>query len=401
MLPTSRSRQGHAYKRYLEPAASSESIPRSSKHRLARKGSSVNVSAPTTSARVPADHADIGRSNNTVATLPHSCSASQLTGDGRDSDDDVTIAEAGGDDDEVTSSQKEGEEVEQSPNDDPPRSLPVLDFSIPLNIGGSITKGDALVLIIDFAIKHGLSWCGVEDMLKLANVLIERDGLPESKYLFRRFSGVSPSEMRFNFYCPTCEHFLQETGGTLTERNNISPVCPTCQKIYKGSELTSRGSFFVSLPVEKQLASVLSDDSVKEELLKSLEKNGKPVASASDITEGTMYTKSRRKLKCSKHDLTVTMNADGGSMFNSSNYSIWPVQLIINELPPRLRWSSVLLPLLWYGGKHPNMSLLLQAFAKQMQMLSERGVRWESAGETFHSKVKLILFLWWCNTNCS
>lgn len=109
-------------------------------------------------------------------------------------------------------------------------------------------------------------------------------------------------------------------------------------------------AFFVSLPLEKQLASVLSDDSVKEELLKSLEKNGKPVASASDITEGTMYTKSRRKLKCSKHDLTVTMNADGGSMFNSSNYSIWPVQLIINELPPRLRWSSVLLPLLWYGS---------------------------------------------------
>lgn len=382
MLPTNRGRKGHGYKRYLEPATSCEKIPRSSKFRLAGEGSSINA---TSTARPAApDDLNIGQTDGTLPLIQETRDDSNSDNDAV-TDEDATTADGGGDgscdDDNVHSDQGCSREKE-APNNVLPGALPVLDFSIPLNVGGSITKGDALVLIIDFAIKHGLSWCGIEDILRLANMLIERDVLPESKYLFKKFSGVSPGEMRFNFYCPVCEHFLQETAGTLKERNSITPACPTCHKVYKGSELTNRGSFFVGLPLEKQIASVLSDDNVKTELLKSLEETVEPVAcSASDIKQGTMYANSRRKLKCKKHDLTVTMNADGGSMFNSSNYSIWPVQLTINELPPRLRWNTILLPLLWYGSKHPNMSLLLQAFAKQMQSLAEGGVHWESGGK--------------------
>lgn len=38
-----------------------------------------------------------------------------------------------------------------------------------------------------------------------------------------------------------------------------------------------------------------------------------------------------------KRNMTITVNADGSPMLKSSNYSIWPVQVRINELPAHLQ----------------------------------------------------------------
>ncbi|KAG0434329.1 hypothetical protein HPB47_019180 [Ixodes persulcatus] len=73
------------------------------------------------------------------------------------------------------------------------------------------------------------------------------------------------------------------------------------------------------------------------------------------------------------------MSADGSPMFKSSNCSIWPVHFTLNELPPHLRWRNVICSLLWYGTKHPNMTLLLQAFADQMKELARDGISWNAA----------------------
>ncbi|XP_037503341.2 uncharacterized protein LOC119378205 [Rhipicephalus sanguineus] len=86
-------------------------------------------------------------------------------------------------------------------------------------------------------------------------------------------------------------------------------------------------------------------------------------------------------------DITLTINLDGSPVFNSSKFSIWPVQTIINELPPGLRSKNVTVATLWYGQSHPDMTLVLEAFAKQMDSLADSGIEWTCDGETFHSKV--------------
>ncbi|KAG0414051.1 hypothetical protein HPB47_008791 [Ixodes persulcatus] len=86
-------------------------------------------------------------------------------------------------------------------------------------------------------------------------------------------------------------------------------------------------------------------------------------------------------------DLTMTMNYDGSPLFNSSKFSIWPVQMTINELPPHLRNKHVTISILWYGQYHPDMTMVLQAFTKQMNLLAQTGVEWTCDGETLHSKV--------------
>lgn len=38
-----------------------------------------------------------------------------------------------------------------------------------------------------------------------------------------------------------------------------------------------------------------------------------------------------------KHNLSVKLNTDGVAIFRSSQFGVWPLFLLINELPPSLR----------------------------------------------------------------
>ncbi|KAG0423625.1 hypothetical protein HPB47_000608 [Ixodes persulcatus] len=271
------------------------------------------------------------------------------------------------------------EECDTAENESPRGSdhdRPFVEFVTPLGNDTTMTVGDALVLIMNYAIGEGLPWTGIGKLLKLQNLLLGTNSIPESKYLFRKFASASPDDVTFNFYCPTCETLLAKTAGSLKERQGISPTCSVCGEQYLGKDLMSKGCYFVDLPLEKQLASVLADETVREHLAESLANLNTPRPSAKlDITDGDSYRSQRAKVGCGPHDLPMSMNADGRPIFKSANYAIWPVQLTLNELPPCLRWRSVALPLLWYGAKHPNMTLLLQAFAAQMKTLAQEASR--------------------------
>lgn len=103
-----------------------------------------------------------------------------------------------------------------------------------------------------------------------------------------------------------------------------------------------------------------------------IHQNPAEVESKAHITDGDMSRRIRKEI--SEHDLTLTLNADGAPIFKSSNYSMWPVQVVVNELPRHMRQHNVLVPLLWYGQSCPNVILLLGSFVKQMDELGLDGV---------------------------
>ncbi|KAG0445385.1 hypothetical protein HPB47_015947 [Ixodes persulcatus] len=81
-----------------------------------------------------------------------------------------------------------------------------------------------------------------------------------------------------------------------------------------------------------------------------------------DITAGAAYKKLKEDGTLKHGDLTITFNTDGTPLFKSSRNSIWPIQFIINELPSGVRFKHPTLPGLWFGKKHPKMSLFLSKF---------------------------------------
>ncbi|KAH7959014.1 hypothetical protein HPB49_007323 [Dermacentor silvarum] len=87
-------------------------------------------------------------------------------------------------------------------------------------------------------------------------------------------------------------------------------------------------------------------------------------------------------------DLTIVINTDGSPLYKSSNASIWPIQFIVNELPPRERLQHVGLGGLWFGTRHPDMLLFLDKFVDKVRNIGT--LTWQHASRTVTSAVHVV-----------
>ena len=72
------------------------------------------------------------------------------------------------------------------------------------------------------------------------------------------------------------------------------------------------------------------------------------------------------------NDVSLTWNTDGIPIFNSSNFSVWPLQAFVNELPQHLRGKNILLLGLWFGQKLV-MNVFLKPFVDECRKLELDG----------------------------
>lgn len=210
-------------KRYLEPDACDEPLPRSALFELKKtvaarasithQASNATASPAATSRGAPApeDGSDEGAGPAGHSdTAPH-CNLPSLLEDDEWPGDDLNA-----ENDSETAVGDHNEQQSSTATDAFNCSPFQLEFVKPVGNGTSLSVGDVLVLAMDLAIKHGLTWEAIEDLLKFSNVLLGKRVLPESKYLFRKFCSASPDEMEFYFYCPVCERLLAKSGGSLS-----------------------------------------------------------------------------------------------------------------------------------------------------------------------------------------
>ncbi|KAL1435370.1 hypothetical protein MTO96_010991 [Rhipicephalus appendiculatus] len=255
---------------------------------------------------------------------------------------------------------------------------------------GSFSSDDLLALTVNFVLEFGISWKGVEALQKLIMHVLARHDIPATKYRFKKSVGAEIKAARFHFYCGNCMTLLAETSGDLAERNAVRVTCTVCGQRYSGPQMLRDGHFFITLPIAKLLSSLLAENDASTALHERLDSIHKSLSDdkdeMTDITDGTLYRTLRHKLT-SKNDITLTVNSDGSPVFKSSKFSVWPVQVMVNELPVHIRQKNVLVSALWYGQKHPDMTLLLNTFVEQMDGLSTNGITWKAGNETVHSKV--------------
>ncbi|KAL1471170.1 hypothetical protein MTO96_023857 [Rhipicephalus appendiculatus] len=85
--------------------------------------------------------------------------------------------------------------------------------------------------------------------------------------------------------------------------------------------------------------------------------------------------------------LTITFNTDGSPLFKSSTSPIWPIQFLINELPPAYRMKNFLVGGLWFG-RHPDMSLFMGKFVEEVNNFGH--LVWRAASSVIKSTVHAI-----------
>ena len=84
-------------------------------------------------------------------------------------------------------------------------------------------------------------------------------------------------------------------------------------------------------------------------------------------------------------NLSYSFNTDGIAYGKSSHQQIWPIFLMINELPPRLRVKHMLLASIWVGKSEPDMNVFLQPFVEEANDLYVNGFNWQHGERAVHS----------------
>lgn len=126
-----------------------------------------------------------------------------------------------------------------------------MDGSVPSNdervCSGGVTKAEALILIILFVIRSGLSMTGMKDALFLVNTLFGRQVVPSSLYMFEKSLNFCKN-FDLVYYCLSCSVEL-----TSTVQKDIQK-CRICKKLFDVRKSDGSGFFFdglISVSAEK------------------------------------------------------------------------------------------------------------------------------------------------------
>ena len=130
-----------------------------------------------------------------------------------------------------------------------------------------------------------------------------------------------------------------------------------------------------------QLKVLLKDEEIKTALLKGI-RNAKERANDEsgqmrDVYDGVLYKRLQRKYPVYSF-VTLNFSTDGAPVCNSGKKSFWPMQAILNELPPKLRFKYPLLVGLSINKKEPSpqfMNEYMKHFINQLEPLAEKGLQ--------------------------
>lgn len=126
--------------------------------------------------------------------------------------------------------------------------------------------------------------------------------------------------------------------------------------------------FFISMPLRDQLKNLLENESI-------INLNSDQIRHGiTDISDGKLY----KNLKSvSDSFLSLSFSCDGVPVFQSSKFSIWPLQCSVNEVPPEERDKNIILCGMWFGSSKPLMSSFLKPFVEECKSLGHTGLHWQ------------------------
>ena len=247
----------------------------------------------------------------------------------------------------------------------------------PVYPGAPLTKGQSLLLLMSYVLRHNLTGVALQDLLTMFNEHFP--GLvPATSYLFHKAYGQFGHYVP-HFYCINCESYM---GPSETAPKD----CSSCNAEFDIERNLRVGSYFLVLSLSTQIV-----DIVKKSGMHLNERQSIP-GIISDIQCGAEYEKLKKSGQIGADDISLMWNCDGIPVFNSNNFQIWPIQCQIIELSPKDRQANICIPCLWFGKSKPNMITFLTAFVAELKELEQTGIKWMDSENVEHtSKVHLLL----------
>ncbi|KAJ1529969.1 hypothetical protein ONE63_006697 [Megalurothrips usitatus] len=277
---------------------------------------------------------------------------------------------------EDASSDPGPENEEQAPPSPPPPHQRLVDllqgsYSEQITIRVTATRGELLQMALSHRHQNRLTNKAFKDSVNLLNSAFASPVIPDTVHLIDNLLyDDSVLGIERHFFCDKCHNYF----GLIDHTAAQNMQCPNvlCGKNNFVGNLTE-ARYFVLFDIVPQLQLLLEEDGNILKLMSPKDcirddDNG----DLNDITDGLLYQIFAKSLNDDGHVvLTITVNTDGAPSFTCGRISLWPLFLIVNELPPLVRIKNVILAGLWFGRDTPSMDLFLQKFVARFSHLSD------------------------------
>ncbi|XP_062599958.1 uncharacterized protein LOC134261548 [Saccostrea cucullata] len=239
----------------------------------------------------------------------------------------------------------------------------------------TVTRAQSLLMYILFTLTHRLTKVASADLLELINLHIP-NLFPRSNYFIEKFFSVADhmDTIEKHFVCEQCQGYMGK---------EIIQTCVYCGWENRESETTA--NFFLVLPLHSQIENYLKVNGLPQQ-------NRTPDGVLTCVADGAVYKELRENGTIGEDDLSFQWNCDGMPVFKSSGYSVWPIQLMLNECSPSERKKNVILAALWFGHGKPRMDSFLTPFVDMCNNLSKEGVTWiDTIGQKHCTKIHTLI----------
>lgn len=233
------------------------------------------------------------------------------------------------------------------------------------------------MMVIQYALVHSLSLSATTNLFNLINNIFAKPIIPETRYIINKL--FNPQHCAtYHALCNSCGKNL----GVYTHSDTFKK-CDLCN-IDINVKDSMYNNFFVSLDPSSQITDLLEANSdFYEEIVKSKK-------TLCSLFDGKLYRRFVESLPPDDKNryASVVFNTDGAPLFESSTYSIWPIYLMLNELPFDVKVKNLIVVGLWFNKKKPEMNVFLEQFVKQMNTLGDVGV--ECSIKNKKQKIKIF-----------
>jgi len=228
----------------------------------------------------------------------------------------------------------------------------------PLYPGAPLTLNQSMLAILSLSISHKLTKACLSDILKLVELhCIEPNLCATSLYRFSKYFENIQSPVVFHYYCSACVNTLESK----------TAVCEVCGK-------NNGVQYFLEIPIIEQLKSLFKRPGFTQPLDHVKNRTKKVPDNIEDVYDGELYKAHVRENHSDFHDycLSLMWYTDGISIFRSSHYEVWPLFVVINEVPfsQRFKKENVILAGLWFGLRKSQPELMLSVYHEDIVNLS-------------------------------
>ena len=255
------------------------------------------------------------------------------------------------------------------------------DFFKPITAKPDKSPADVLLMILKYSLSGALNLKRIVDLLMLVNQIFSEDILPETIYFLNENFNCKQS-VEFHAVCPECSNYLGKI-----ESFSASRVCELCKSTVNLSS-PSFNHFFLIIDPTESIKNIINryDEYYDDTVSNRKYKNGQ----FSDIYDGIKYREFVNNLPdyLKKAYESCIFNTDGAEPYDSSNASVWPIYLMINEIPVVARFRNLAVCGLWFGKGKTNLSAFLKPFVDLfIDKMSNKGVDCCIRGQTRNIKI--------------